>query len=231
MALTQPVSTAYLRLRPTHRPEPEAAIVADARRKISRDIHDGAIQPYIGLKLALEALARKVPSAHPLSKDIGRLIEMTSIEIAELRRYTKGLRGQRRPARETLGSVLRLQAARFAELFDIDISIEVAEETGVDDGLADEVSHMLGEALSNVRRHTNASFARVKFSCDRERLALEITNPCDRGVVPKKFTPQSISERALVLGGRCRVETGSGRYTVLIVEIPLRSWPVRHAAR
>ena len=219
----KPNSTGYIRLHSTNSPEPYTAVVADARRKISRDIHDSVIQPYIGLKLALEALARKVPPADPLSKDVERLVEMTSIEIAGLRRYSKGLRGHRRPVRETLDSVLRLQAARFTELHNIKISIEVAEKARVDDGLADEISHILGEALSNIRRHTNASVARIKVLCHRQNLVLEVINPRDRGVVLDKFKPRSISERALALGGRCMVKTGTGRYTVVTIEIPLRS--------
>ena len=145
------------------------------------------------------------------------------MEIAGLRRYIKGLKGQLGPAGETLGAVLRSQAARFAELYNIKVTVDVAEESAVNDGLADEISHILGEALSNIRRHTNAAFARVKFACDSQKLTLEITNPRDRGVALNMFTPRSIAERALALGGNCKVETGSGRYTSVCVEIPLRS--------
>ena len=227
----KPSPTGYIRLHSANSHEPYTAVVADARRKISRDIHDSVIQPYIGLKLALEALARKVPAANPISKDVERLVEMTSIEIAGLRRFSKDLRGHRKPAREKLGSVIRLQAARFAELHNIKISIDVAENTRVDDALANEICHMLGEALSNIRRHTNASVVRIKVICDKQNLVLKIINPRDLGVVRNKFTPRSISERAHALGGCCSVETGSGRYTVVTVEIPLRSWAMSHATR
>jgi len=86
-------STAQLQSYSASSPAPHANIIADERQKISRDIHDSAVQPYIGLKLALEALARKVPPDHPLYKDIARLVDMTSMEIAGLRRYVKGLKG------------------------------------------------------------------------------------------------------------------------------------------
>ena len=198
------------------------SVAQSERVRISRDIHDSAVQPYIGLKLALEAIARKVPPDHPLFKDISRLVEMTSMEIAGLRRYIKGLKGQLGREQETLGSLLQLKAARFAELYDLKVTVEVVEESSVDDELAEEISHILREALSNIRRHTNAAFARVRYSCDGQKLMLEIINPRDRGVVNHKFTPRSITERALALGGRCRIETGSGRYTVVSVEIPLR---------
>ena len=223
MAMSGSASKTQLQSYSTSWQAPHIQLVADERKKISRDIHDSAIQPYIGLKLALEALARKVPSDHPLYKDIARLVDMTSIEIAGLRRYIKGLKGQLAPVRETLGSVLRVHAARFAELYDIKITVEVGEEVEFDGALADDVAHILREALSNIRRHTNASFARVRLSCNSQKLALEIVNPRDRGVAVNAFTPRSIAERALGLGGQCKVDTGSGRYTVVSIEIPLPS--------
>lgn len=192
------------------------------RQKISRDIHDSTIQPYIGLKFALEALDRKVDPEEPLSKDIGRLVEMANREITQLRRYVKGLRGEETPGNAALVPAVRRQAARFGELYGITVDVEAAGEIGVDDGLADEAFHIVSEALSNIRRHTNASLARINLSCDTQNFRLQIANPCDAAPSVKSFTPRSISERALALGGACQVETGPGRDTLVTVEIPLR---------
>jgi signal transduction histidine kinase len=193
------------------------------RQKISRDIHDSAIQPYIGLKFALEALARKVPSKDPLSEDIGRLVEMANIEIAEMRRYVKGLRGHGEPGHAALVPAVRRQAARFGELYGIKVEVKAAEDLRVSDALADEAFHMVSEALSNIRRHTTASLARINLSCNVHVFVLQIANPCDSAASAKLFTPRSIAERALALGGTCQVETGPGRDTVVTVEIPLKS--------
>ena len=192
------------------------------RQKISRDIHDSAIQPYIGLKFALEALDRKVAPEEPLSKDIGRLVEMANMEIAKLRRYVKGLRGQGTPGNAALVPAVRRQAAHFGELYGIEVDVEATGEFGVDDSFADQVFHIVSEALSNIRRHTYASLARIDLSCDMQQFKLQIANPCDAALSVKLFTPRSISERAHALGGACRVETGPGRDTVVSVEIPLR---------
>lgn len=195
--------------------------VQDERRKISRDIHDSAIQPYIGLKFALEALSRKVLPDHPLFQDIRRLVEMTEIEIEELRRYVSRLGGNQRFEFESLAPVLRHQAARLGELYGIDVELDVAGEFRVEDGLADEVFHIVGEALSNIRRHTNASCARIRLSCDVQKVKLEIWNAADPGRRVRSFTPQSIAERALARGGVCQVRSGSGRDTVVVVQLPL----------
>lgn len=196
-------------------------VVEHERRKISRDIHDSAIQPYIGLKFALEALERKIAPEEPLSKDIGRLVEMANREIVELRRYVTGLRGQGRPGSAALVPAVRRQAARFGEIYGIKIDVEATGEFGVNDSLAAEVFHLVSEGLSNVRRHTDASLARIDLSCDMQQFKLQIANPCDAAPALKLFTPRSISERALALGGACQVETGPGRDTVVTVEIPL----------
>jgi len=198
-------------------------VAEQERQKISRDIHDSTIQPYIGLKFALEALNRRVAPGEPLSKDIGRLVEMASMEITQLRRYVKGLRGEEKAGNPALVPAVRRQAARFGELYGITVDVEAMGEIGVNDDLAEEAFHMVSEGLSNIRRHTNASRARINLSCDMRNFKLQITNPCDAGVSAKSFTPSSISERALALGGACHVETEPGRDTVVTIEIPLRS--------
>ena len=197
-------------------------IAEHERQKISRDIHDSAIQPYIGLKFALEALARKAAPSDPLALDIGRLVEMAQGEIAELRRYVKGLRGQGDPGHATLLPALRRQAARFGELYGINVEIEAAGELRVGDKLADDAFHIIGEALSNIRRHTTATAARIHLSCDEQLFRLQIANPCDSSRPAKIFTPRSIAERAYALNGTYRVETGPDSETVVIVEIPLQ---------
>lgn len=192
------------------------------RQKISRDIHDSAIQPYIGLKFALEALARKVPSADPLAKEIGRLVEVANTEIIELRSYVRGLRGDEDLGRAALVPALRRQAARFGELYGITVVVESPESLRIGDELANEAFHIVSEGLSNIRRHTASDSARIRLSCDAQLFTLKIINSCDGGTPAKLFTPRSIAERADALGGRCHVDALSGGATTVTVEIPLR---------
>jgi signal transduction histidine kinase len=197
-------------------------VVEEERRRISRDIHDSAIQPYIGLKFALEALARRVSPGDPLSADIGRLVEMANLEIAELRRFVNGLRGQGKPAYASLVPVVRRQAARFRELYGINVNVEANGDFAINESLAADVFHIVSEGLSNIRRHTNASTAHIQLSCDMEKLAVEIANPCDGASTARTFTPSSLAERAHTLGGTCKVEIKPDHGTVVAVEIPLR---------
>lgn len=193
------------------------------RQKISRDVHDSAIQPYIGLKFGLEALARKVAPADPLAKDVARLVEMANTEITELRRFVKGLRSQGEPGDAALVPALHRQAERFGELYGINVEVASADELKVGDALANEAFHMVGEGLSNIRRHTTATTARISLSATAHKLTLKISNPCENTAQAKLFRPRSIAERAHVLGGTCQVETELGGETVVTIEIPLQT--------
>ena len=196
--------------------------IEEERRKISRDIHDSAIQPYIGLKFALEALQRRVRSEDPLSGDIGRIVEMANLEISELRRFVKGLRGQGKPESASLIPVVRRQAKRFGDLYGIRVSVEAKGDFGINEGLAAEIFHIVSEALSNIRRHTNAAIAQIKLFCDMQKLVVQIVNPSDGTLSAKTFAPRSIAERACALGGACQVQITPDLGTVVGVEIPLR---------
>lgn len=197
-------------------------VVEAERQKISRDIHDSAIQPYIGLKFGLEALARKVPGDSPLARDVGHLVEMATIEITELRSFVKALRGDEDPGRAALLPALQRQAARFGELYDIKVTVESPDELRIGDALANEMFHIVSEALSNVRRHTAAARAHIKLSVDDQAFTLQVTNPSDRGTPARIFTPRSIAERSTALGGTCIVATEPGGITSVTVTVPHR---------
>src|ERR1044072_7334823 len=63
------------------------------RQRLSRDIHDSAIQPYIGLKLGLDALRRRAADSDPVARDLAELADRTDYVINDLRTFVGGLRG------------------------------------------------------------------------------------------------------------------------------------------
>lgn len=194
------------------------------RQKISRDLHDSAIQPYIGFKFALEALARRVEPSDPVAADIRRLAELAGSEIVELRRYVKELRNKSEAGRAALLPALRRQARRFGELYGVQVEVVAQGTVQVGDELADEAYHIVAEALANIRRHTDAPAARIELSCTAADFILRVTNPADqqRGAT-RAFRPKSIAERAHALGGTCRVEFGAQGETAVIVDVPLQA--------
>jgi signal transduction histidine kinase len=88
-------------------------------------------------------------------------------------------------------------------------------------GLFDEVMHVVREALSNIKRHTNAANATIRLSRTGNDMLVEFVNDNEAPDVERNFVPRSIAERAADLGGRYSVEHRSGAHTAVIVQFPV----------
>jgi signal transduction histidine kinase len=193
-------------------------VAARERRRISRDLHDGTIQPYIGLKLGLEALRRNLP-ADSAAREVDELIDMAADSIAQLRHYVGSLeRGAPCGQGGALLPAVRRQARKFSEHYGIGANVVAESEISVTGKVYDDVILIVREGLSNIRRHTNAQSATVKLYATASQLRVELIN--DRGGAPD-FFPRSIGERARELGGGVKVEQREGRHTAVVVELPL----------
>lgn len=201
-----------------------ATEAADTERaRIGRDLHDSAVQPYIGLKFALEALRRKAGDQNPVSEDIDRIVEMANEELASMREVISGLRATPGSGGALLSAAVRRQAARFSQLFGIEVHVEVDGEMPVSRRMAGALFHIVAEGLSNIRRHTQAREAWIKLLIVGGELIIRIRNENDAGLPANfKFTPRSLTERAFDLGGGVEMEN-DGISTTVVVRVPLPS--------
>jgi len=198
-----------------------AAAAEQERGKIARDLHDSVIQPYIGLQIGLAAICQKLElGGFDVAADAQRLLEMTKSEIDELRGYMRDVREGRAHDTNLLPAIRRF-ARKFGEATSIDVQVESAGEINIVPQLAGEAFQIVSEALSNIRRHTRASRATVTLACSAEQLTIRVRNNHADGDRPKDFTPRSITERALTLGGQARVEQEHDGWTAVVIEILL----------
>jgi signal transduction histidine kinase len=199
-----------------------ASAAADAeRQRIALDLHDGVIQPYIGLQLGLEAVRHKLVWGHAeVTPDIERLLDLTKDEIAQLRHMVHGLRRSGQGGGGLLPALRRF-ALKFAAATGIQVQVEANGELHVNDRLAAEVFYIVTEGLSNIRRHTQAAAATITVAHDHGSLILQISNDGVQGETLSPFRPRSITDRATALGGQVRVERQGHAQTAVIVEIPL----------
>lgn len=192
------------------------------RYRISLDIHDTTIQPYIGLKLGLDALKRQAGDNNPVSKGINELIEMTDITIKDLRRYAKNLRDDRTPTGDSLVIAINEQAVRFKRFYGIEVAVECISEVHVNSRIAGAVLQILAEGLSNVLRHTQAKRVFISVRCEIQQLFLDIANELPNNMeAVSEFAPRSINARVQSLGGTVFVNHNSHGRTILQVCIPL----------
>jgi signal transduction histidine kinase len=193
------------------------------RARIGRDLHDSAIQPYLGLKYAVESTALRIPPDNPARAEVDSLVELVNGEVAALRELISGLRTNNSRGDNALVPAVRRQARRFTLLFGIETEIDCHENLPTTRALASSLFHMVNEALNNVRKHTCARRVWITLAAEPTviRLVVRDDGGSVRGRPAADFCPGSLSERARELGGTLDVTRADGLNTELVIQIPL----------
>jgi signal transduction histidine kinase len=117
------------------------------------------------------------------------------------------------------GSVRRF-AHKFEEGTGITVEVAVDGMCTLSERLSVEAFMMVTEGLSNIRRHTEATSAKIGLGCSNGHLRLTIENPGNGSPLPP-FTPRTITERAEALGGCATVECLPDGGSAVVVKVPL----------
>lgn len=190
------------------------------RRKISRDLHDSTIQPYLGLKFKLEGLLRKLSPEEHLYHEVEEVVGMVTESVANLRGYISDLKQESVSRQPLLVDALKQQAEQIMKQYSIKIKVEAPPNLQLSDRLAAEVFQMVSEGLSNIRRHTKADQARVKLLTQNELLIIVIENNNPNTDAPNQpFSPRSLTGRAKSLGGT--VDIKQNGTTTVVIKIPI----------
>lgn len=193
---------------------------SDERKKFALNLHDTAVQPYIGLSLGLAALRKKAGADNSLADDLERLSNMADNVIAELRAFAGSVRATPAGTEPVCLAALKRQAEQIERCYGVSVSFDVQGRMAFGDRIAAEVLQIVREGLSNICRHTTARSGKVRMRCDDALLRIEIDNE-NGGREAAPFTPRSICERAAALGGRAYVRHGAVDSTAICVEIPI----------
>ncbi len=194
------------------------------RARIGRDLHDSAIQPYLGLKFAVEGLALRIPQDNPARAEVDALASLVTSEVAALRELISGLRSGCGPGDNALVPAVRRQMRRFSAMFGIDVDVECGDHLVTTRALADALFHMVNEALTNLRKHTGARHVWLRMSIESGVFVLVLRD--DAGTLSGRpspaFEPMSLTQRVRELGGRLHIGQPDGLNTVLTLSIPLQ---------
>ena len=201
----------------------QAEIAAHERARIGRDLHDSAVQPYLGLKFAIDVVAQHCTPDNPVHGQIQDLRQFCETELNELRDTVAVLRSGEVRGDNTLVPALRRQVKRFATLFGIQTTLQVPEQLVASRALAGAVLHMVNEALNNVRRHTRAQNAWVSLTLEQGLLQLVVRDDAGQrsGQPAPAFEPRSLAERARELGGRLELRRHQNLDTEIHITIPV----------
>jgi signal transduction histidine kinase len=189
----------------------------EERRRLERDLHDGAQQRLVALslKLALAQIGAEPAAAAALA---GAQDDLESA-LAELREFARGVHP----------SILRedgLDAAvqTLARHAPIPVSVSAGTEGRLPDRVELAAYFFVSEALTNIAKHARASSASVSTLSDDGALTVIVA---DDGVGGAAFANGSgltgLVDRLAALDGELEIESVPGLGTTLIARIPCAS--------
>jgi signal transduction histidine kinase len=193
-----------------------AAAADDERRRVVRDLHDGAqqrlVHTVITLQLAQQALANGTETAPPLVREA---LEHAEQAIAEVRALAHGIL----PAVLTHGGLpagVDALASRAPVRVAIDVSVgrlpAPIEATAY---------FVVAEALTNVAKHAAAGHAEVAARIENGMLRVEVRDDGVGGASPAGTGLVGLADRLAVCDGRLEVDSPPGAGTRLTAMIPL----------
>ena len=185
------------------------------RRKLERDLHDGAQQRLVALGLALRHAQHQIggdPGGALATLD-GAVGEVSSA-VTELRAIARGLRPS------LLEGGLGPALVDLAQRAPLPVTVEVAPGA-LDPELESTAYYVVSEALTNVAKHARARHARVHVGHRGGSLQIEIADDGSGGAatVPGGGVV-GMRERVTARGGTVHVDSPRGGGTRILAELP-----------
>jgi signal transduction histidine kinase len=188
----------------------------EERRRVVRDLHDGAqqrlVHTVIALKLALRALDRGEDQAPALMRD-----GITQAEAAmdELRELAHGIL----PSVLTSGG-LRAGVASLVSRMTVPVDIEI-EGGRLPPAVEATAYFVVAETLTNVAKHSHASRATVSAHVGDGALEVVVSDDGVGGAEAGGSGLQGLTDRLSVMNGQLRIDSPPGGGTVVTAEIPI----------
>jgi signal transduction histidine kinase len=198
-----------------------ARIVATAdatRRRIERDLHDGAQQQLVSLALEVRAAQASVPKEMSQHRDeLSHIAEGLTTALDGLREIALGLH----PAilaEGGLGPALKTLAHRSP----IPVELEVRTVGRLPESIEVAAYYVVSETLTNAAKHSGASQVQVAVEVRDRALCIAVGDDGVGGADASRGSGLlGLKDRAEAIGGTISLESRQGVGTNLIAELPL----------
>jgi signal transduction histidine kinase len=191
----------------------------EERRRLERDLHDGAQQRLVSLGLDLGIALEKLESDPDAAKDLLREAHGDAqLALRELRDLARGIH----PAVLTdrgLDAAVSGLAARSPVPVRVQGSLERRPPASVEAT----AYFIVSEALTNVAKHAHATSARIALAEVDGRLRVEISDDGRGGADPHGAGLRGLADRAAAVDGTFSVVSPPGAGTRIVTELPCAS--------
>ncbi|MCW2540646.1 MAG: two-component system sensor kinase [Frankiales bacterium] len=192
----------------------------ETRRRIERDLHDGAQQRLVTLALAARAAAASGP---PEQGDLLAVLDRIATGMvdaaAELQELSRGIH----PAidsRGGLGAALRTLARRSA----IPVELDLGTDIRLPEPIEVAAYFVASEAMANTAKHAHASRIEVALAMVNSSLVLSIRDDGIGGADPAGGSGLvGLADRVEALGGSVEVRSRPAQGTHITAELPLET--------
>ncbi|MFF5296405.1 sensor histidine kinase [Paractinoplanes globisporus] len=187
------------------------------RRRIERDLHDGAQQRLVALTMHLGMARLELPAESPAGEQVTRAHELAKQALTELRELIRGVHPKVLTDRGLEAAVAEVAGAAPLP---VDVHIQLP------DRLLSTVEvtayFVVVEALTNVAKHSAARRASVTAEVAGDRLVLEVRDDGRGGAKPSRGSGLiGLADRVSAVGGTVALSSPVGGPTLVHVEIPV----------
>jgi signal transduction histidine kinase len=192
---------------------------ADAeRRRVERDLHDGAQQQLIGVGMALETARLEVPDTHPAAAMLDDASGQLRHSIDELRALARGLRPAMLAERGLPTALAELR--RRAR---VPATLDVAGVPRLGTDVETAAYFVVSEALQNAARHAPGASVDIRVTFVAGELLVQVRDDGPGGADPHRGSGlRGLADRVTVVGGVLHVQSPPGAGTTVEARIPAR---------
>ncbi|MCB0203584.1 MAG: hypothetical protein KDH89_02045 [Anaerolineae bacterium] len=200
-----------------------AQILTAERQRISRELHDGAIQTVYSAGLIAESVRKRMQEEDPLAPRVDRVVVALQQAVRDLRQFIIELE----PA--ATASDLEVELHRLANdpylqsLAEVSVAVTLDDNESLSPARTAHVVAIMNEALNNVARHAQARHVWITARQHNGHLKLAVA---DDGVgfshrdYQTGFGLRNMRDRARILGGSLLIEPREPRGTIVQIAVP-----------
>lgn len=205
----------------------------NARKKLSRDLHDGPTQTVSAIAMRVGAIQGLIRSGdgRKAHEELAKVYELANKTTKQIRHMLFALRPLMLES-QGLIAALNEMSKKNKETYQLNVVVEAdpAADRWLDDEAQGAIFYLIEEAINNARKHAQAEQITVRLTRDSKHANIEIV---DNGVgfdvkaVDDSYARRgslgmtSMRERAEIAGGTLSVKSKLNYGTQIVVRIPL----------